>query len=205
MKLYKEDSEFAKSPITIIAESIIIFILMSLFVFMVNSKKNTSYKNENFGLKACKANIRLLTSAIEKYNNDTNNSMHTLDQFKLLEGEYLKKIIIKEPDNACYYFSNGDLTEDGNVYCEFHGDIEGTIIDQNCSQQKDSYIKYLDEKELKRIIIFYILIIYVFTFPLYHLFIHMRFKFKPILGLIMGISQAMLFFLLLFSYKFYCN
>lgn len=210
MKLYKEDSDFAKSPIIIIVESIIIFLLMSLLVFMSNPRKHISYKNKNLCIEFCKSNIRLLKSAIKKYNSESNNSMQRLDQFKLLEKNYIKKIIIRKPNDDCYYFSYGDLTKDGIVYCDFHGDIEGKKIEQNCSQEKENYLKYLDDLELKRKTIYYVLIIYIFTIPLLHLIIHMIFNMKKsILGIIFsiiyGLLQAVVFFLLIINYDFYLN
>ncbi len=105
--------------------------------------------------KACFSNIRVLQGAVEMYNmdvgyNDNNETkkkevvkeenmmgimkevkeesmMKELDIDQLIKGKYLREHPYK-PDNSCSYISIGDLSEDGVVACEYHGDIEQKYI-----------------------------------------------------------------------------
>ncbi|GEM_PF-975506 len=73
--------------------------------------------------KACMANIRVLSGAVEMYNMDNPGMMHQLDMDALLKGKYLKsKIIGAESD--CRYLAIGDLSEGGEIYCQLHGNID---------------------------------------------------------------------------------
>ncbi len=74
--------------------------------------------------KKCFDNIKYLTSAVETYNIDIKNEenfMKSLNQKILLE----KHIIYnnyKCSENGDDYFSYGDLTKDGYIYCNYHGE-----------------------------------------------------------------------------------
>lgn len=79
--------------------------------------------------KACHANQRVLTGAVEMYNMDKGNTMTRLvpaDAFDtaspLVTGMYLKSPI-NRPETKCEYMSYGDLTGPGILYCSQHGTI----------------------------------------------------------------------------------
>ena len=73
--------------------------------------------------KACFSNIRVLTGAVEMYNMDISPMMEKLDMQKLVETKYIKSIIIG-PEKECEYLTEGNLAENGFIYCVNHGDIE---------------------------------------------------------------------------------
>ncbi|EKD83444.1 MAG: hypothetical protein ACD_39C00674G0001, partial [uncultured bacterium] len=74
--------------------------------------------------KACMANIRVLTGAVEMYNMDNSQGMQQLNMELLLKNKYLKSRIIGS-ESGCYYKAEGNLNEGGEIYCELHGTIEG--------------------------------------------------------------------------------
>ena len=60
--------------------------------------------------KACFSNLKVLQNAIEKYNEENDNKMSTLDQEILLSKKYISCIIEdRKPDKRCKYLSEGDL------------------------------------------------------------------------------------------------
>jgi len=75
--------------------------------------------------KACYANQRVLLGAVEMYNMDTqpDSMMTSLDIDRLVNGKYLKNRPYP-PEAGCRYFSQGNLAETGNIYCQLHGPIE---------------------------------------------------------------------------------
>ena len=78
--------------------------------------------------KACFSNQRVLQGAVEMYNMDVpeKNMMRKLEISPLVSMHYLKDYPSK-PEPQCNYESSGDLTENGYVYCTFHGDTFGNM------------------------------------------------------------------------------
>ena len=75
--------------------------------------------------KICFSNIRVLQGTIELYNMDHTPMMTTnIDMKTLVDNKYLKAPI-EGPDEECEYLIEGDLTNDGYVYCINHGDTMG--------------------------------------------------------------------------------
>ena len=73
--------------------------------------------------KACMANIRVISGAVEMYNMDNPGMMKQLDLRALLKGKYLKSEVVPA-ESGCRYMSVGDLSESGEVYCQLHGNID---------------------------------------------------------------------------------
>ncbi len=74
-------------------------------------------------LKGCYSNQRVLQGAIEMYNMDSSTMIEELNSHTmhlLIDGKYLKEIP-RGYDNHCEYASQGNLTEDGEIYCKYHG------------------------------------------------------------------------------------
>jgi len=77
--------------------------------------------------KACHANQRVLAGAVEMYNMDNGNAMKTLRHADVVNpaGELVKGYYIKAPitppEANCEYYSYGDLTDTGIIYCAFSG------------------------------------------------------------------------------------
>ena len=81
-------------------------------------------------MKSCFSNQRIIQGAVEMYNMDvkTEDMMHYLDQDPLVQGHYLKKKLVNEPERSCFYLSRGDLLEDGFIYCDYHGEVSQQYI-----------------------------------------------------------------------------
>ncbi|MBR4570634.1 MAG: hypothetical protein IKO19_08255 [Candidatus Riflebacteria bacterium] len=95
--------------------------------------------------KTCFANIRIIENAIYSYNMNNQPHIVNLDQDaikKLIKNKFLEKEPIK-PDKLCEYKSIGDLSQDGMVFCTYHGDLFHIIY---CDYYKDD--KYEQYKKL---------------------------------------------------------
>ena len=116
--------------------------------------------------KACLSNLRILQGAIEMYNMDNKTMIQELTEETMttaLKG-YLKPL--GKPDSNCDYKSKGDLSNDGIVYCVYHGDPNSILqckffekdrkrIPQDCSIEDykkaiEARKKENEEKELQR-------------------------------------------------------
>ncbi|HNX76609.1 MAG TPA: prepilin-type N-terminal cleavage/methylation domain-containing protein [Candidatus Rifleibacterium sp.] len=84
--------------------------------------------------KACYANQRVLLGAVEMFNMDNPNKMANLDVDRLVQEKYLKNKPYP-PENACRYFSQGNIGEDGFIYCQLHGPIEGDLNQANARRE----------------------------------------------------------------------
>ena len=79
-------------------------------------------------LSKCKANQRILVGAIEMYNMDHREVIDDItdsgayNSMQLLMNGYLKSPLYC--DNGGKYRSYGPLSEDGIVYCDYHGPVE---------------------------------------------------------------------------------
>ena len=109
--------------------------------------------------KACFSNQRVILGAIEMYNMDhstfitdlVDSDVSTYTSILVKEG-YLKSPISR-PEYKCKYQSIGDLTDNGMIYCEFHGTADGIKIRPDMTQRE--YEQELErkkkEEERKRI------------------------------------------------------
>ncbi|MBQ3644361.1 MAG: hypothetical protein II961_07160 [Candidatus Riflebacteria bacterium] len=70
--------------------------------------------------KACYSNMRVLQGAVEMYNMDHATMMSNLDIPTLVKEGYLKGEL-RGPEPDCDYFSKGDLSKDGCIFCKRHG------------------------------------------------------------------------------------
>ena len=81
--------------------------------------------------QACFSNIYTLTNAMDEYNMDCSSDKilksynERLDKM-LLDKKYLKEEIVK-PNPKCEYVSEGDLLDNGFIYCKFHGDTKNSL------------------------------------------------------------------------------
>ena len=91
--------------------------------------------------KACFENIRSINGAIERYDLD----VPTQELVKSFDKEVKEKLIDKKylsptmsiPTERCEYASEGDLSDDGILYCKFHGDLENKLNLWNRSKAKE--------------------------------------------------------------------
>ena len=84
--------------------------------------------------KACFSNQRVIQGAVEMYNMDSKVKMDNLDINLLIKGKYLMQPT--KPESSCEYSNIGDLSDDGFVFCKYHGDVKHLI-----------YSEYFNDKE----------------------------------------------------------
>ena len=80
--------------------------------------------------KSCFTNMRLLLGALEMYNMDNDEMIHEMneDVIEVLKrGNYLKgdDFYCPKKREPGHYHNQGDLCEDGVIYCDYHGSVEG--------------------------------------------------------------------------------
>ncbi|MBR4569042.1 MAG: hypothetical protein IKO19_00030 [Candidatus Riflebacteria bacterium] len=136
MIICAQNSKFAKEPSRVIINSIIIcFLLSILFGLAIPNFKKVHYTHEYNLRKSCASTLKVLTDAVEMYNMDHESSnMRTLDMDILLKGQYIKGDFRKSY-KECKYCNSGDLSKNGIIYCETHGDTYGIKIKQGMSLQ----------------------------------------------------------------------
>ena len=114
-----------KKGITLI-EVIIIFVIIAILGKMAEPQHGWrgGIRGKRHREKKCFDNIKYLTSAVETYNIDIQNEesfMKSLNQKILLEKQLIYDNY-KCSENGDDYFSYGDLTKDGYIYCDYHGE-----------------------------------------------------------------------------------
>ena len=117
----------------------LILLLVLFFYCLFNTVSNGNPQFHRFRRaysrqKACYSNIRVIQGAVEMYNMDSLTMMETLDQTLLEEGRYLKDII-EGPEKDCEYISEGNLADEGYVYCYQHGDLRGEKPERETSSE----------------------------------------------------------------------
>ena len=79
--------------------------------------------------KKCFSNMRFLLGAVEMYNMDNEEMLHEIneDVIELLKkGKYLKNdLYCPHSNKPGHYHNHGDLCEDGVIYCDYHGSVDG--------------------------------------------------------------------------------
>ncbi len=123
--------------------------------------------------KACLSNIHVIQGAVEMYNMDSPLMLKDLNEKSLdnlVNGHYLKQVPMG-PDYSCKYSSKGDLSEDGEVYCEYHGGLDRNKI-RPSSIVEQEIEEYLDGERKKRIItnIFYSILVLLILYCIYRFF-----------------------------------
>ena len=83
--------------------------------------------------KACFSNQRVIQGAVEMYNMDSEVKMDNLDINLLIKGKYLMQPT--KPESSCEYSNIGDLSDDGFVFCKYHGDSAHLVY---CEYYKDN-------------------------------------------------------------------
>ena len=127
--------------ISLLEVMIIFFIIGILAAMAIPNYRRGSGRNP---AKACASNIRVLQCAIEMYNMDNKEMIRDIDdntQEILIKGHYLKGKPLECPGYTSErgkYQNLGDLTENGILFCDYHGSTEGikitpgmSIIDYN--------------------------------------------------------------------------
>jgi competence protein ComGC len=108
----------------------IIGVIVTVLIAPVPHLKKSDHGSAK--VKACYSNIRVIQGAVEMYNMDVKNEedlILTLNDSEtqnptILKG-YLKPVRHYEP--MCRYKSKDLDKENGGIYCEYHGDIDGSL------------------------------------------------------------------------------
>ena len=127
-------------------KKILLICCLFFIIFVCNSTFAYKPSHSSSRFYACKSNIRVIQGAIEMYNKDAKVMMEQLDSEsmkKLLKEKYLREEPVK-PDISCEYKSIGDLSDDGFVFCTYHGDLEQIVYSPYLDQENsdNQYEKY---------------------------------------------------------------
>ena len=98
------------------------FVIGGIGVLAAAAIPNFKRARESAREKACFSNIRVLQGAVEMYNLDNETMMESLEIDKLVKGKYLRDVP-QGPEPDCEYYSDGNLTNDGEVACRRHGKL----------------------------------------------------------------------------------
>jgi competence protein ComGC len=132
-----------------LAELMIVMVIIAIMAAI--SIPNFRKSREQARDKACFANLRVLTGAVEMYNMDTDNPMNNLDIDQLVQKKYLKAKPYP-PESGCRYLSHGNLAEDGYVYCQLHGSLDGASEGPSRSKDQASnegFARKMEEKAIQ--------------------------------------------------------
>lgn len=137
----KRKSKFQQNPVETIVKAIIILIV-SCFVAFYDLPRFVSGKGKSYQ-ERCFSNQRVLLGAIEMYNLDNKEMLREYNPNSLdllIKGKYLKAEWMENFE--CEFYSEGDLLDDGFIYCLNHGAIdgkkEGKDIEASLTPKKDS-------------------------------------------------------------------
>ncbi len=100
------------------------FILFCVVVILfLMSNPNVTRRRTSERRKACISNIKILQGAVEQYNDKKQNLMKKLDIDLLVKEKFIRNYP-RNPEPQCLYSSEGDLSENGYVYCKYHGEYD---------------------------------------------------------------------------------
>ena len=134
-------------------ELIIVIAILGVLAAMALPSKRCVRPNARE--KMCFSNQRVIQGAIEMYNMDVETQMRELNdkaQEILLEGKYIKgkePLVCPETSERGQYLSIGDITENGFIFCTYHGNTKGIKVPSNMTYQefaKREKQKMIDEK-----------------------------------------------------------
>ena len=134
------ESENNPNYVGLIFLGIIKYLFASFFIFILlmlmnnNPGSGGSYRNMR---KSCFSNIRLLNGATEMYNMDNSAKINELNNSTikiLIDNKYLKKKLycFDLPENE--YKSKGDISKDGFIFCELHGNLDQSYKGKNSEE-----------------------------------------------------------------------
>lgn len=112
--------------------------------------------------KACFSNIRLVQGAVEMYNMDFSPAMESLNIDVLKEKGYLKPEYTYKEEKDCELLSEGNLFENGYVYCKKHKTPEIALEEKKQKEKEQNSFSYVIRTAFERgyfITIIYFLVI----------------------------------------------
>lgn len=117
------------SGLTIMEALLVLLVVGALVAIVVPTRPKSSRLH---GKRACQFNVRVITGAVELYNQDradpdkhitTELDDPTKDDSIFIKEKYLKSPVIP-PEKGCYYRIIGDMSKKGTVSCDLHGTVE---------------------------------------------------------------------------------
>lgn len=124
----------------------LMIVLVIIAVLFAIATPNFRKAREQSREKACYANMRVLLGAVEMYNMDNpEHPMRNLQIQRLVDGKYLKGRITP-PTSGCRYKNNGDLSENGYIYCQLHGAVDADIRPEQ--MERKGVAKRYDRNEM---------------------------------------------------------
>jgi competence protein ComGC len=130
----------------------LMFVFAIIGILFAIATPNFRKAREQSREKACYANMRVLTGAVEMYNMDNPQQMRKLNMNSLLKGKYLRHELYP-PESGCRYESRGDLSGGGHIVCRLHGavdaDIEG-LAPQEADYEVSSRTDFARETKMAR-------------------------------------------------------
>ena len=124
--------------------NLIAFLLLIIFSVYSPVFARRDYNRQ----KACFSNQRVLQGAVEMYNMDHDVMLHEVNEgvIELLKkGKYIKDnhFFCPTKNEPGHYLSQGDLCEDGVIYCDYHGSVagdgNGPIVSPSKEYQMDQH------------------------------------------------------------------
>ena len=105
----------------------------------------------SYSKRFCDSDQRMIIGAIEMYNMDNNEWIKHCDDKvieELINKKYLRSNFNKPYSrySKCKYHNKGDLTNDGVLYCEFHGTLNQD--DKNSIPPSKEYFETLRRAEI---------------------------------------------------------
>ena len=109
-----------------IIKKILLFALIAVLISSPTFARRGIYNPQ----KTCFSNMRTLLGAIEMYNMDNEEMLHELNDDvidRLIKGKYIKedRVCCPKKNEPGHYHNQGDLCDDGVIYCDYHGSVEG--------------------------------------------------------------------------------
>ena len=158
MSSENNDKKTKQSCLSILIQAIILCVITTCLTFMGLPNHFFRKPRASARQKACFSNIRVITGAIEMYNMDNNIKISVVNDNmleELVRNKYLKSLPTL-PESKCEYRSEGDVSANGYVYCEYHGDIEG--------KKSSEYYELNNEREFRRTTIRKIMVLLLLCF-----------------------------------------
>ncbi len=146
---------------TILICFLLVFASVNLAWGLTKSRFSARYKS-------CLSNIRILQGTVEMYNMDHSTQMDDIDEesMQILVKENYLKSIPQGTESSCKYTVSNKLSENGVIYCEYHGgaDIEKFPPNPEVKEKIESQKRWSRIMELQEsfgIVIFLVFCIFV--------------------------------------------
>ena len=128
-------------------------VIILLFISIFFSGNTASAKSERTYPRylACLSNQRVITGAVEMYNDDHQTALNKYDEEteQMLINEHYLKGKMQKPENQCIY-----KMINGEIYCEYHGGIDKDKIkpSKEFAELLEGILKYRQNQKFNYVI-----------------------------------------------------